>query len=168
MPDATARDEFLTEASEAVDNKYSPDKFYTASRNKKGFASTLRVNLPPEVLSIVSQLVQSKVIPEYTTGEAFFRDAIVHRLKYIEGMVKDDRVPLTKAAKLMMELDASAKFHSERETVERTLKNYEESLQMAEGRDKQAILKRLREGIVTMDDDTFTYRGNQIVKRFDI
>lgn len=59
---------------------YSPDKFYTASRNTKGFTSTLRMNVPPEVVAWIGQIVQSGAIPEIRTREDFFRDALIHEL----------------------------------------------------------------------------------------
>lgn len=167
MPDATARDEFLTEASEAVDNKYSPDKFYTASRNKKGFATTIRVNVPPEVLSMLGQLVQSKVIPEYTTTEAFLRDAIVHRIKYVETMIKDDRIPVTKLGKILIAASDAAAFLAEREGIERILKNYEEGLKLANGDERRTMIKQLKESIGNINDDTFRERGWALVKHFE-
>lgn len=79
-----ANDDWLENSSAGVDSTYSVDKFYTASRNKKGFCTSVRLAVPPETLAHIGEMVAQRVFPEYRTPADFFRDAIVHRLKYAE------------------------------------------------------------------------------------
>lgn len=80
-------DEFPSSSSSPA-NSYDPDKVYNASRDSKGFGSSLRMKVPPSLLSELGHVVQSGIITEYRTREDFFRDAIVHRLHWVA-----DRVP---------------------------------------------------------------------------
>lgn len=85
---SSSDNDWLENSSETADGAYSPDKFYTASRNKKGFTSTVRQSVPPEVLAHIGELVASRTVPEYRTSADFFRDAIVHRLHYVTGLME--------------------------------------------------------------------------------
>jgi hypothetical protein len=68
---------------------YSPDKFYTRATDGKGHSEVVHLKLPPEITSVMAQIVQSRAIPDYRTAQDIIRDAIVHRLQYLResGMV---------------------------------------------------------------------------------
>lgn len=72
---------------------YSPDDFYVRSVNKHDHAETIRLRMPNDVLGQVSQIVQGKVFGEhYRTTSDFLRDAVVHRLWYLQQMIDNDEL----------------------------------------------------------------------------
>lgn len=71
-----------------MDSTYDRDRFYTASRNKKGFGTTVRVLLPPELLAQIGLMTQSNSFPELRTQADFLRDAIVHNLHRLAEIAK--------------------------------------------------------------------------------
>lgn len=79
------KDPFLADSSENADSSYSTSKFYTAARDKKGFSTTVRLNVPPTFMAELAALVASGEIPEYRTSADAIRDFLVHGL-----MVKKD------------------------------------------------------------------------------
>lgn len=112
---------------------YSADKFYTASRNKKGFGSTIRVTVSPEFLAAVGKLVASRQIPEYTTTGDFFRDCLVHRLKYLEGKLGDGAdFPASKLAETLIELEHQERISGERDARARLLREMRDNVNNAE------------------------------------
>lgn len=64
---------------------YSPDQFYLSSRDKKGFSTTLRINLPPELMNELAMLAESKKLP-YRTKADVVRDALYHRVEMLKEM----------------------------------------------------------------------------------
>lgn len=83
-------DKVNDEFGSSLNDKYEPNEFYVASRNKKGFGTTLRVMVPPDVLVHISELVQKQLVPAYRTREDFIRDALVHNLHRVRAIIKDD------------------------------------------------------------------------------
>ncbi len=71
---------------------YDPDKIYTASKDQQGHSHTLRINIPDYLVARLAELVQSKAIPAYRTKEDFVRDAIVHRLAWIQDQLEHGRL----------------------------------------------------------------------------
>lgn len=67
---------------------YDPSKFYTRATDVvHGHADSMRLRLPPDVLSQVGDLInlrddtgKRKVFPDYKSVQDFVRDAIVHHL----------------------------------------------------------------------------------------
>lgn len=63
--------------------EYSPDKFYCRSSDTHGHYRHVRVNVPPTMAGMLESMVESGGIPEYRTSQDVIRDAIVHRLEYL-------------------------------------------------------------------------------------
>jgi hypothetical protein len=72
------KDPFVADSSPTADAGYSIEKFYTASRDRKGFSTTIQVHVPPTFMAELSALVQA--IPEYRTSRDAIRDFLVHGL----------------------------------------------------------------------------------------
>lgn len=70
-------DEFSADSSENGSNGFSLDKFYPNARDRKGFATTKRLNLPPTVYGHIGEFVARRIVPQYRTTDDVFRDAIV-------------------------------------------------------------------------------------------
>lgn len=70
-------DEFLSDASQDGDGRFSLDKFYTASSDKKGRQTTIRIHVPPSLLRTISEVVARRVVPEYRTQHDVLRDLLV-------------------------------------------------------------------------------------------
>lgn len=80
-----------------VTDDYDVASFYTDGRDGRGHSDSHRVRLKPEVLGEIGALVASGKIPEYSTPQAFIRDAIVHRLHWLSEN-SDDPVLRAKLA----------------------------------------------------------------------
>lgn len=61
---------------------YSEERFYTSSSDVRGHSKMLRVWLPQGIDAQVYEAVNG--IPQYRTVQDFMRDAIVHRLEYLQ------------------------------------------------------------------------------------
>lgn len=79
MTDASGspHDEFLSDASQTADGTFSLDKFYTASSDKKGRQTTVRVNVPPSLMRTMQEIVARRTIPDYRTTSDMIRDFLV-------------------------------------------------------------------------------------------
>lgn len=114
-------------------SSYSVDKFYTASRNKKGFGSTVRVTVSPELVAAIGKLIASRKIPEYTTPGDFYRDCLVHRLKYIEQKIGDDTTfAPSRLAEMLMALEYQERIAEEREARAKFVHQIRDNLNNAE------------------------------------
>lgn len=70
-------------------NGYDPDRFYTAGRmpassQTPGQYDHLRIKIQPWVTPLVQGIINSRDIPAYHSVDDFIRDAIIHRLHYLE------------------------------------------------------------------------------------
>lgn len=62
---------------------YKISNFYTRSTDSRGHKESIHLKVPPEIASTMSQIVQKGSIPQYRTVQDLIRDAIVHRLHYL-------------------------------------------------------------------------------------
>lgn len=76
------------EFSGSSDNGYDSSRFYTASRDNRGFSDTTRLRTPTGLAYRIKALVASGKT-EYRTDHDFYRDAIVHRLNDVAKLVDD-------------------------------------------------------------------------------
>lgn len=77
---------------------YSEDRFYTSSSDVRGHSKMLRVWIPQGIDAQVYGAINE--IPQYRTVQDFMRDAIVHRLEYLQK-----RYSLTDQGRRLMELE---------------------------------------------------------------
>ena len=70
-------------------HEYSEAEFITRSTDHHGHFRHMRVNVPPEVAARVEAIVATKTIPAYRTGQDLIRDAIMHRLHWLEERIED-------------------------------------------------------------------------------
>lgn len=75
------------------DSGYNEDDFYTRSTDGHGHQRHVRVNFPPSVVGQIAEIIQSGRIGAYKTSQDFIRDAVVHRLHYLnEELLNDPRL----------------------------------------------------------------------------
>lgn len=67
-----------------TDNTYREDEFYTRSVDGKGHQKHLRVNVPPVMFARMNELANDDGLPDYRTVQDVARDAIEHRLKWLQ------------------------------------------------------------------------------------
>lgn len=66
---------------------YSVENYYTASTDAKGHGTTFRLYIPPTILYQCGRIVASRKVPQYRTKEDIGRDALYHRLHWINENV---------------------------------------------------------------------------------
>lgn len=66
------------------DGSYSPDDFYVASTNQHDHSETTQLKLPKHVKALANQFVNNEEIPAYRSVNDVIRDALVHRLQYLQ------------------------------------------------------------------------------------
>ena len=64
--------------------------YYTRGSDGRGNGHEVRVRVQPTVAGQIQSIIEQRRIPEYHTMADLVRDAIVHRLKYLEQEVLDD------------------------------------------------------------------------------
>lgn len=62
---------------------YSPDQFVTPACDAKGHAERIRINLPPDVMPALAQIVGSGQFEAYRTAHDVIRDAVYHRIWFL-------------------------------------------------------------------------------------
>lgn len=72
------------EAWKLDDGEYSVDRFYVQSTDGKGHGDEVRVRVPPYLASQLQAIFESRTFPKYRTVADIVRDAIYHRLRYLE------------------------------------------------------------------------------------
>lgn len=81
-------DEFVLD--DAVTPKgYATSKFYTASKDDNGESHSVRVNIPDRYHNYVERLVQQRLVPDYTSYQAFYKDSMAHRIVFLASFLKD-------------------------------------------------------------------------------
>jgi hypothetical protein len=70
---------------------YDPDEFYCRASDKRGHSGQVYVRIPPEVLSLVEQVMESKLFPFRTYGD-LMRDGLVHRVNYLRSKVENKEI----------------------------------------------------------------------------
>ena len=68
-----------------TDDGYSPTQRLTRATDGRGNSSDMRVKVSPDVAGELAALVQSGRVPEYRTMADVVRDAIYHRLHFINS-----------------------------------------------------------------------------------
>lgn len=67
---------------------YSQDSFYVRSTGPGGEQGEQKyLKMSPTILGAIAKVVYSKDIPAYRTDADFIRDAVVHRLKYVNDRI---------------------------------------------------------------------------------
>jgi len=89
---------------------YSVDKFYVRSTNKHDHAASHRIYMPPEMVAEIARAVAK--YPWYRSTTDFVRDAIYHRLRWVD---QDVDIP---GLKEWLELE---EHNSDRESLRRKM-----------------------------------------------
>lgn len=72
--------------TEAGEFEYSPDRVYSVATDRRGHSERLTIRLTPEILADVSHAVHGNQLRGmYETVSDFVRDAMFHRLKWLEA-----------------------------------------------------------------------------------
>lgn len=80
---------------------YSPDELYTNLADGK-HAAVIHFRLDINILAEITKLVEGRTVREYETMSHFFRDAVIHRLHYVEN-----NTPSLRLSRLLSELEVS-------------------------------------------------------------
>jgi len=154
------------------DTTYNLEDFYTKSVDARGHKEVTRVAFPPNVLSTLSTIVQSGKIPAYRTVQDIIRDAVLHRIWWLEKYALKENYGIVdykslKMVKLQQFIENSLK---EGQRMEAIITNAEKTLEYHKGlRDKGEmirVLNELRDQIENVREP-FKERLKNIIERFE-
>lgn len=64
---------------------YSPDSFFTRATDGNGHDTTIHVKVSPALMAQITEVRESKDIPDYRTIADIVRDSVIHRLNYLSS-----------------------------------------------------------------------------------
>jgi hypothetical protein len=136
---------------------YSEDRFYTKSTNQQNHSKELRVALPQGLDAQVYGVVRD--VPEYRSLQDFFRDAIVHRLEYLQK-----RYRISESGRRLLELERlradSDRRSADIDTMTEAVSDLGVKLTKAwEAQDYAVLVEELEEGAELLDWLRQPYRG---------
>lgn len=139
------------------DRGYREDRFYCRSVNADGHGEKLSLRVPQGIDSQMHAAVAE--VPEYRTMHDLVRDAVIHRLEYLQK-----RYNLGDGARRMLELERiSANMEQrtqETETMQAAVENLEGKLQrLYDQRDWSMIVEQFEMGSELLDWLRDPYRG---------
>lgn len=70
---------------------YDPEEFYCRASDKRGHSGQVYVRVPPEVMALVEQVMESKLFPYRTYGD-LMRDGMVHRVNFLRSKVENKEI----------------------------------------------------------------------------
>jgi hypothetical protein len=154
------------------DTTYSLEDFYTKSVDSRGHREMTRVAFPPNVLSTLSTIVQSGKIPAYRTVQDVIRDAVLHRIWWLEKYALKESYGIIdyaslKMMKLQQFIENSLK---EGQRMEAIVTNAEKALEYHKSlRDKEEMIKVLSELRNQIDNvrEPFKDRLKNIIERYE-
>jgi len=163
-------DEF--DAFDFDDTTYSLEDFYTKSVDSRGHREMTRVAFPPNVLSTLSTIVQSGKIPAYRTVQDVIRDAVLHRIWWLEKYALKESYGIIDYASLkMMRLQQFIENSlKEGQRMEAIVINAEKALEYYRSlRDKEEVARILSELRNQIDNvrEPFKDRLKNIIERFE-
>jgi hypothetical protein len=83
-----------------VNDGYDPDEIYSGgSKDRQGHSTNLRVHVPDPWVGLMAEIVANTKWPEYRTTQQLVRDAVYHRLRWIE---RTKTRPMTPRIKTLM------------------------------------------------------------------
>ncbi len=145
---------------------YSEDKFYTSASDKRGHSEQARVTFPQGILSQILAIVQSGSIPQYKTVQHFIRDAVYHRLKYLQTHnVKVDEKELS-AIGLSNTISKYESYIDTLDNAESTIRQVLEKARSSQ--DYEAINSIIDDVSDAMDNipESYRQRINLLLKRY--
>lgn len=72
---------------------YDPDEIHTTSQDDHGHSIHLRVHAPKTWGAIMGQVIESDMWPEYRSNQDIIRDALYHRLQWIDDQKDRSHIP---------------------------------------------------------------------------
>lgn len=133
--------------------EYNPDHFYTRSTNKHDHSVDLRFKLPPHIGSMLSEIVDSKRFPALRSVNDFCRDAVIHRLHYLNEQIANGK--FERGLSLEMRLARLAQQQQEIQSLEAIVQTHASALEMAYNSHDKAVL---HEVLSYLEDDVSVVR----------
>lgn len=150
-----------TESWETDDGAYSRAKFYCHSTDKRGHSEFIRGPLPPTILAKMSELVQDRNFPDYTSVQAIMRDAIYHRLHEIADIKGDEALRRIVAMEMKMADRARSAYLLRRQ--QEMVDQIEMLLGLAlQAQDELALIEEISKAEADMADLIEPYRSRVI------
>jgi len=126
---------------------YSLDEFYTRATNQHDHSRSIRVHLPPDLSGRIAKVVED--VPLYRNTSDLIRDAIVHRLHYLDESGYD--LKLIRDAQAMEMVMSRMEAQVERNKIqEQMIVNLKESIAQARALNQMEYLEDLKEQVMDL------------------
>lgn len=148
-------------------NEYSASQFYTRSTDGLGNYRHQRVNVPPEMAARMATIVAKDYVPEYRTAQDLIRDAIHHRLQWLEKRINDGE--LEQVLSVERRRAEVERLRMEVEDLSRMVTESEQTLTAAAVAEDWPSLARALESITDHSNEIrepYAGRLYELVKRF--
>jgi hypothetical protein len=66
---------------------YSPEQFYTATKNRHDHGERVTLRMPPDVHAESWRVINDPKMPMYETFQDLLRDALIHRLRWLDDNI---------------------------------------------------------------------------------
>ena len=140
--------------------EYGLEKFFCESTDRHGHHSTVKANIPPTIHTQIATIVQGGKVPAYRTMQDLVRDAIFHRLQYLnEEILKDPK--LARVISIEMRLSEQQRAQDELDAEERYVDGVEAQLRRAvKLEDADLLAEVIDSAEVAMADENFRLRSS--------
>jgi hypothetical protein len=122
--------------------EYSADRFYVDATDGRGHSEKVHAALPPGIHSQLGALIAGRTVPTYRTMADFVRDAIIHRLHWMDENyeiteeLQDELTRIRSLDKLMVEQKRDNE-------LQLLIEGYRGRLNGANAAEKSAIRERI-------------------------
>jgi hypothetical protein len=147
---------------------YSVDSFFTRSTGPNKEPGEVKyMKFSPTILGAIGTVVSSGVFPELRTDQDFIRDAVVHRLKYLNDKVKSGEVEERVAYHIKLARIEARQL--EMAEIASMLATHADTMQMAaDTGDVELLLELLNEAEGDMGDLRLVHQNmlNKIIEKY--
>lgn len=140
----TGRDAWLDQ-----DDGYSPEVFYTGSKDAQGHSTYVRIRVADHVYAQAVIMIASREVPELRTLPDLFRDAIHHRMRYIAQTRGTRQVTkLAQVIALQDQVESRSRMYEQIDELLETTSNTVRRMAKFDDRDEiNQLLQELNDGL---------------------
>lgn len=141
---------------------YDVSRFYTRATDGQGHKESIHVKIPPYIARLMAELVESGAVPAYRTSGDIVRDALVHRLHWLDEQgylrgSREARTLLRLQVAMQQRLDQEHNHQTYLRQIEQTAATARSlALMGPEGVEQaRSMVEQMLEAVAAVDDSPF-------------